>query len=312
MLIQFLYIIRDMASSSDERNQKNARILQANIFYNDLCIISQYSFKLFDYKKHHISFLQDIIEFNHIMLEMLDEYSKGKVLTINTQKKRKAKKQKKKKKTTTQDQDGNEIQEFAEELEYSGDEFEEDQEETVERTFNFVSELAQLVDYDVISKYIFVVKNKSAHESKPLMIKAVTTFFRRIIAQTKQTWIFFQIETLSVMNEFVQKDISNNSLMTGILSKKARTQNQKQLEVYSTEMKQVIVQVTAKFTELLKTNKMLGVEILFRFPTRSIKDDILNNYSAAVQSGGNGKTPYEKPIDEAMIDMTAFGGDDNE
>ena len=84
MLIQFLYIIRDMASTSDERNKKNAQILQANIFYNDMCIISQFSFKLFDYKKHHISFLQDIIEFNHIMLEMLDEYSKGKVLTINT------------------------------------------------------------------------------------------------------------------------------------------------------------------------------------------------------------------------------------
>ena len=37
---------------------------------------------MFDYKKHNVQFLHDIIEFNHIMLEMLDEYSKGKVLTI--------------------------------------------------------------------------------------------------------------------------------------------------------------------------------------------------------------------------------------
>jgi hypothetical protein len=40
LLIQFLYVVRDMASSEDERNQRNAKILQANIFYNDLTIIS--------------------------------------------------------------------------------------------------------------------------------------------------------------------------------------------------------------------------------------------------------------------------------
>tara|TARA_B110000285_G_C14990853_1_gene546254 strand:- start:90 stop:203 length:114 start_codon:yes stop_codon:yes gene_type:complete len=37
-------------------------------------------------------------------------------------------------------------------------------------------------------------------------------------------------------------------------------------------MKQVINMVTAKFVELLKKNKMLGVEILFRWPSREIKD----------------------------------------
>ena len=52
------------------------------MFYNDLTIISQFAFKLFDAKKHTTQFLHDTIEFNHLMLEMLDEYSKGKVLTI--------------------------------------------------------------------------------------------------------------------------------------------------------------------------------------------------------------------------------------
>ena len=119
LLIQFLYIIRDMASSNDERNQKNAKILQANIFYNDLCIISQFALKLYDSKKHHISFLNDIIEFTHIMLEMLDEYSKGKVLTIQTQRKRKVKKNKKK-----QQRKAGDIEEFAEnELDFSDNEF---------------------------------------------------------------------------------------------------------------------------------------------------------------------------------------------
>jgi hypothetical protein len=78
-------------------------------------------------------------------------------------------------------------------MDFSENEFEEDleDEENVERTFNFVSELSVLVDYEVIQKYISVLKMKDSYEKKPLLIKAVTTFFRRIISQTKQTWIFF-------------------------------------------------------------------------------------------------------------------------
>ena len=82
LLTQFLYIIRDMASTEDERNKKNSKILTQNIFYHDMCVVSQFAFKQFDYKKHNVDFLADIIEFNHLMLEMLEEYSKGKVLTI--------------------------------------------------------------------------------------------------------------------------------------------------------------------------------------------------------------------------------------
>ena len=51
-LIQILYIIRDMASSDDEKNQKNARILQTNVFYRDLCPIACHAFKIFDPKFH--------------------------------------------------------------------------------------------------------------------------------------------------------------------------------------------------------------------------------------------------------------------
>jgi hypothetical protein len=78
-------------------------------------------------------------------------------------------------------------------------------------------------------------------------------------------------------------DTSNNSLMRGIQDRVASTSSQKQLELHRSEMKQVINMVTAKFTELLKKNKMLGVEILFRWPSREIKDQILNNYDR----GGN-------------------------
>lgn len=93
------------------------------------------------------------------MLEMLDEYSRGKVLTIQTQKKRRIKNKK-----------ANKAADIDEEMEYSDDESE--QEENVERQFNFVSELSVLVDYDVINKYMFAIQNERLHKEKPFLIKA--------------------------------------------------------------------------------------------------------------------------------------------
>ena len=80
-----------MASSDDEKNRKNAKILQTNVFYKDLCLVSRMAFKLYNPKIHNIQFLYDVLEFNHLMLEMLDEYSKGKILMIQTQRKKKVK-----------------------------------------------------------------------------------------------------------------------------------------------------------------------------------------------------------------------------
>ena len=205
------------------------------------------------------------------------------------------------------------MEEFADGEGFDSDnEFEDDDltdEENVERTFNFVSELSVLVDYDVISKYAFLLKHESIYSKRPLLMKACSSFFKRIISQTKQTWIFFQIETLSIFNDFVQKDVSNNSLMKGILEKKSTTQSGKQIETYKADVKSVITLITAKFTELIKKNKMLGVEILFRFPTREIKDQILSNYdgkSAAHIPSENKRQGRDDEIEEAVIDMNNF------
>jgi len=74
-------------------------------------------------------------------------------------------------------------------------------------------------------------------------------------------------------------------------------------------MKQVINMVTGKFVELLKKNKMLGVEILFRWPSREIKDQILNNYDR----GGNMNNDNlaveqhrKQRVEENAIDLDNF------
>ena len=44
--------------------------------------------------KHNEQFLQDLISFTHTFLEHMEQYSKGKMLMIKTQKTRKVKKRK--------------------------------------------------------------------------------------------------------------------------------------------------------------------------------------------------------------------------
>lgn len=71
-----------MASSEDERNKKNAAILQQNVFYHDLCRIAKAALILYREGRHSKQFLHDAVEFTTLMTDMLEEYSKGKVLTI--------------------------------------------------------------------------------------------------------------------------------------------------------------------------------------------------------------------------------------
>lgn len=181
-LTQFLYIIRDMASSDDERNKKNATILQQNIFYHDLCRIAKASFILYQEGIHSKQFLHDAIEFNYLMVDMLEEYSKGKVLTIQTQKKKKVKK------VHAQNDEDQETdfnpnegeRDVMDDDDSLAEESDDDREEKfVERQFNFVSEISIFVDYSIITKHLYVIRDKD-YNKHPLLLQAVISLFKRI------------------------------------------------------------------------------------------------------------------------------------
>ena len=74
---------------------------------------------------------------------MLEEFSKGKVLTVKTQRKV----MRKKRKEENIDDDGDSDGEGGSENESS------EEERCIERQFNFIGELTILVDYTVIEKY---------------------------------------------------------------------------------------------------------------------------------------------------------------
>jgi len=53
-----------------------------------------FAFKLFNPQRHALEFLQDTILLNHLLMEQLEAFSKGKVLKVKTQKVTRRKKKK--------------------------------------------------------------------------------------------------------------------------------------------------------------------------------------------------------------------------
>ena len=164
-----------MASCSDvdeasQKNKENAQKLRSVIFRNELMFICYSAFKAFNAQKHSPEFLHDVIAFTHTYLEHLEEYSKGKRLTIRTGQRRKVKRQQAKRRggaqSENEDEDGDgdfdpnnptqggeENDGHIEEHTFYDAEFGEDSDEevNVERQFNFNQEFSLLVSYDVVS-----------------------------------------------------------------------------------------------------------------------------------------------------------------
>ena len=66
----------------------------------------------------------------------------------------------------------------------------------------------------------------------------------------------------------MQLNSSNNFLMKGINESVTYTQKDRLFQMNINELQNVIKVIITKFTELLKKNHMLGVEIMFKFPSR--------------------------------------------
>ena len=192
-----------------------------------------FGFYLYNSARHNEGFLSDLISFTHTYLEHMEQYSKGKTLKIRTQKKRKVKKQKGRKLGNTQHDSQEEDQgdkDFDPDRpdELSGDDDQEDgfhddemdeeseKEEAVERQFNFVAEIALLVDYQVISQYMKTVDIKNNLSQRSDLLQMTASFFKRVIFQLKQVWIFYQLEYLDIFQRFLAIQRSNNSLMSGV------------------------------------------------------------------------------------------------
>ena len=75
----------------------------------------------------------------------------------------------------------------------------------------------------------------------------IASFFRRVVFQLKQTWIFFQLEFMHVFNQFLNSEQGNNSLMTGLMDYKDTSFVERKLKLSKEHLKNVITTIVGRF-----------------------------------------------------------------
>jgi hypothetical protein len=137
------------------------------------------------------------------------------------------------------------------------------------------------VDYDVVKNYVYLISVPESRKNADMLMVA-TRFFQRLVQQLKQTWIFYQLDTLTAFQRLLNEDACNNPLMRGLSDGRSELKS-KRLEVATKALTDVITVIVRSFVEQTRLNAHLPVEALFRYQSKEIKDSILCNY----QSGMN-------------------------
>ena len=184
---------------------------------------------------------------------------------------------------------------------------ESDREENVERQFNFAGEISMLVDYKVISHYVSVINKTHVLSKNGEILQMTASFFRRVLFQLKQTWIFFQLEYMHTFNLFLHENHSNNSLMRGLMDYQDTSLLDKKLKLSKDQLRQVITTIVGRFVQLQKQNPLLLIEALFRFQSRDIKESIVSNYGLDFRNDNlNGAQKKVEQQEENVDDNIVF------
>lgn len=125
---------------------------------------------------------------------------------------------------------------------------ESDREENVERQLNFGAEISLLINYDVVSRYMSIIDQRNGLSKKADLVQMAASFFKRIVYQLKQTWIFYQLDYMHYFNEFLQQGICNNSLMRGLAENTSGDSfAERKLRVSNDQLRIIVTVIVGKF-----------------------------------------------------------------
>ncbi|CAD8205817.1 unnamed protein product [Paramecium octaurelia] len=298
VLFEFLMIVRELSLSVEQTDRRNSQILLQTIVTQDIAKAISIGYGYCQFGLFNDQMLSTLVKLTALYYDLLELHTQGKAWSIRTNKllKKKIKKQQNKAnrgRKRKQDQPNEEDNDFIEkgpdeehsmredeedeENEEEDDENETDDDQPIykERRCNFVSEFAIIVDYKVLEKYFYLIKeDKLLRNSSELNI-AIYKYFKRIVDTLKADWIFFQLDFLYVINSIVQnKQLTYKSEFLNLI--------------------QLFRRIGISFVQLFKVNRLMSVEILFRFPNAATKDSILKNYQDSVVEGGADVENYQQ------------------
>ena len=180
-----------------------------------------------------------------VFFDLLEAFSKGKILTIQTDRRIKRKKEQAKKK---KDQENEDMNDFIErdpeegkldeeydplnnrepakpenEEDKGEDDEDEDEDEDddnlenlplfQERKFNFMSEFAMIADYGVMNKMLNMIRDDKLLKNDKQLNLSVYKYLKKILELMKADWMFFQIDYLNIFHQI----ISNNEIRVKLL-----------------------------------------------------------------------------------------------
>ena len=185
--------------------------------------------------------LKTLIELQMVFFDLLESFSKGKILTIQTDRRIKRKKEQAKRGKKNDENNEEELNDFIEKdpeegagddeydplnkekakdkpeensqdnSEDNSDENEENMENLPlfqERKFNFMSEFAMIADYGVMSKMLNMIKEDRMLKNEKQLNLSVYKYLKKVFELMKADWMFFQIDYLNILHGI----ISNNEI----------------------------------------------------------------------------------------------------
>ena len=238
-LLELLYIIKDMEKSDVENMVKSSTVLKQKLFTLQICELAKFGLQTYDANTQSKYFFLTVFRFMHVLLEMLEDYSKSKMLYIQTHKVRQTSKK------------ANQYDDEEDALNYAG----EQESQYIEKKFNFHAAVMEYANYEIITHLFSFLRTPQILDDE--IIQAISIFINRVIRQVKATWIFYQLNTLNEFDLFL-------------------SEYRKELRYIS--IVNAIKMVLRSFFDKCKENSMLPLEIMFPFPNKETKDDILTNY----------------------------------
>jgi len=240
--LQFLYCVKEMNESAREEIKKNGQILLQNVFYHEISAVCRKAFSYWKDGVSQISFLTDIVQFTHVAFKLLEDYSRGKALTVQTTRLAR--------RSNRRDYDENE--------EFGQSDQEEGESLYRERQLNFAAEFSLLADPEIIRKYCLLVRNLRLNTE--FTNECIAKFLQRVVQECEADWLLFQLDYL---REFY-----------AVLGNRDNERLYPQL--YAT-----LRLVTKRFFALFQRNSLLPIEALFRFKDKMLVNDVLSNYQSA-------------------------------
>lgn len=240
--LQFLYCVKEMSESAHEEIKKNGQILLQNVFYHEISSVCRKAFSYWKDGVSPIAFLTDIVQFTHVAFKLLEDFSRGKALTVQT----------------TRLARRTNRREYEENEEFGQSDPEEGESLYKERQLNFVAEFSLLADPEIIRKYCILVRNLRINTE--FTNECVGKFLHRVVQDCEADWLLFQLDYLRDFYA-VLGNRDNERLFP---------------QLYAT-----LRLVIKRFFALFQRNSLLPIEVMFRFKDKGVVNEVLSNYESA-------------------------------